>query len=408
MNRLIDIIIILCTLTIVSACKDEDEEETIVWGDRTVIVYLSGENSLSSVVATDIEEMKRGSRLIGNNNLVVYVDRSYKSELPWLARIRDGQITDSVSVADIGIDKRDVDSSDPTVMKAVLHYAVRHYPARRDYGLVLWGHSTGWLSSDFSARRTRAYGIDNGHNSLSNTGNWMTIPDLQRVLSTVPHLKFIFADCCNFMCLESLYELRNVADYIIGSPAEIPEAGAFYTDVVPALFESTTFAVSILNKYRPAEDICPPLAVVKTSEMENVAHATRNILQTIKEDMRDSYPDMTGIIHYYNTNAKNGYLPEYNIFYDAGDFFRHHAPEGDYRQWKESLNRAVVGKTMATRWETDKVWSVFYSDFTMTEDNYHGVSMFVPQDPSKGNYANFNQEIRKLAWYHAVNPENNN
>ena len=92
MNRLIDIIIILCTLTIVSACKDEDEEETIVWGDRTVIVYLSGENSLSSVVATDIEEMKRGSRLIGNNNLVVYVDRSYKSELPWLARIRDGQI----------------------------------------------------------------------------------------------------------------------------------------------------------------------------------------------------------------------------------------------------------------------------------------------------------------------------
>ena len=222
MNRLIDIIIILCTLTIVSACKDEDEEETIVWGDRTVIVYLSGENSLSSVVATDIEEMKRGSRLIGNNNLVVYVDRSYKSELPWLARIRDGQITDSVSVADIGIDKRDVDSSDPTVMKAVLLYAIRHYPARRDYGLVLWGHSTGWLSSDFSARRTRAYGIDNGHNSLSNTGNWMTIPDLQRVLSTVPHLKFIFADCCNFMCLESLYELRNVADYIIGSPAEIP------------------------------------------------------------------------------------------------------------------------------------------------------------------------------------------
>ena len=67
-----------------------------------------------------------------------------------------------------------------------------------------------------------------------------------------------------------------------------------------------------------------------------------------------------------------------------------------------------VGKTMATRWETDKVWSVFYSDFTMTEDNYHGVSMFVPQDPSKGNYANFNQEIRKLAWYHAINPENNN
>lgn len=408
MNRLIGIIIILCTLTVVTACKDEDEEETIVGGDRTVIVYISGENSLSSAVTTDIEEMKRGSRHIGNNNLVIYVDRSSISELPWLARIRNGQITDSVSVADMGIATHDVCSSDPTVMKAILHYAISHYPARRDYGLVLWGHSTGWLFNDFSARRTRAYGIDNGENSQANTGYWMSIPTLQQVLSTIPHLSFILADCCNFMCLESLYELRNVTDYIIGSPAEIPRTGAFYPDVVPAMFESNTFAISILDKYRPEEDNRPPLAVVKTSELENVALATRDILQTIKEDMGDNYPDMTGIIHYYNTNTQNGYLPEYNIFYDAGDFFRHHASDGDYRQWKESLNRAVVSMTMTTKWETDKAWSVFYSDFSMTEDGYHGVSMFVPQDPSKGDYATYNQDIRKLSWYRTVNPENNN
>jgi hypothetical protein len=38
------------------------------------------------------------------------------------------------------------------------------------------------------------------------------------------HLKYIMFDCCNMMCLENLYELRSVADYIIGSPAEIPTA----------------------------------------------------------------------------------------------------------------------------------------------------------------------------------------
>ena len=49
------------------------------------------------------------------------------------------------------------------------------------------------------------------------------------VMRNLQELKFIFADCCNFMCLESIYELRQVADYIIGSPAEIPEIGAPYT-----------------------------------------------------------------------------------------------------------------------------------------------------------------------------------
>jgi hypothetical protein len=33
---------------------------------------------------------------------------------------------------------------------------------------------------------------------------------------------------------------------------------------------------------------------------------------------------------------------------------------------------------------------------------YHGVSMFVPQDPTAGNYAKYNQDIKKMSWYEAV------
>ena len=35
----------------------------------------------------------------------------------------------------------------------------------------------------------------------------------------------------------------------------------------------------------------------------------------------------------------------------------------------------------------------------MTEERYHGVSMFVPQDPDLGLYGKYNEAIKKMAWW---------
>jgi len=57
----------------------------------------------------------------------------------------------------------------------------------------------------------------------------------------------------------------------------------------------------------------------------------------------------------------------------------------------------------ATIWSTDKPWSMKYSDFTVTDQKMHGVSMFVKQNPAKGNYAKWNEDIKKMAWWNAIN-----
>ena len=44
-----------------------------------------------------------------------------------------------------------------------------------------------------------------------------------------------------------------------------------------------------------------------------------------------------------------------------------------------------------------------YSDFTVTDAKMHGVSMFVEQNPAKGNYAKYNEDIKKMAWWNAIN-----
>ena len=373
--------------------------------ERTVLVYLAGKNNLSESLQTNLEQMKAGSKCIGNNTLLAFVRRDIQGEQPWLARVSNGELTDSVSLDDMGISTSNMQACNPELMEQVLQYAFNYYPAN-EYGLVLGGHSTGWLIEQ-EPGDTRAFGVDNGDGYTYSSRNrrWINVPTMASVLERVPHLKFIFADCCNFMCLETMYELRNVTDYIIGSPAEIPAEGAPYEQIMPALFEKNTFCSSIIDIYHRTQNGEVPLSVVKTSAMDQLASATRYALDIVQAKTGDGYADTQGLIHYGYSASSIQFHQEYNLFYDAGDFFRSQLPESDYRQWKQALDEAVVEKRFAKEWRTCMTWRYIYSDFEMTEEKYHGVSMYIPQDPSTeyGKYfARNNEDIKQLKWYQSV------
>ena len=392
-------ILLLIGLTLLWSCHKDEEEQPHT---RTVLVYMSAENSLSYDSQSDLEEIREGSQnLTTDDYLLVYYDRAKKNELPWLARIVKGQLADSVSIADMQISDHDDYASDPHVMEKVLTYAYSHYPATDGYGLVLWGHAAGWLKQD-SLAYSRGYGIDNGMNSADyDSGYWLNMPTIRKVLEQMPHLSFIFADCCNFMCLESIYELCGVTDYIIGSPAEIPSPGAPYNTVVPEMFKRNDAPLGIMTKYAESYKNYLPLAVAKTKEMDALAQETRNVLKAIYSRLDSEYPDMTDLIYYYN-EYRSRYLPYYNIFYDAGDFVRQYATENEYKQWKAALDRVVTNKVFSKNWDTNKSWTSHYSAFEMTEEKYHGVSMFVPQAPETGYYARYNKDIKMMGWYWAT------
>ena len=210
-----------------------------------------------------------------------------------------------------------------------------------NYGLVLWGHGSGWLMEDEVKRSNRAYALDKGNRN--DNGLWINFTTMAGIFKGLPHMKFIMGDCCNLMCLETLYELRTSCDYIIGSPAEIPANGAPYDKIVPDLFADGKFYTNIIDKYVASVNGNLPLTAVKTSEMDRLAQATR-----------------------------------------------------------QALNRAILDTHMATRWSTDKSWSQKYVDFTVTKEKYHGVSLFITQDPARGNYISYNEDIKKFAWYNVV------
>jgi len=373
--------------------------------ERTVLVYLAGKNNLSKSLQTNLEQMKTGSKRIGNNTLLAFVRRDIQGEQPWLARVRNGELTDSVSLDDMGISTSNMQACNPELMELVLKYAFNRYPAN-EYGLVLGGHSTGWLIQQ-EPDNTRAFGVDNGDGYAYSSRNqrWINVPTIAQVLERIPHLKFIFADCCNFMCLETMYELRNVTDYIIGSPAEIPAEGAPYDQIMHALFEKDTFYTSIIDIYYRTQSGNLPLSVVKTSAIDRLATATRYALDIVQAKIGNGYANTQGLIHYGYSSSSAQFHHEYNLFYDAGDFFRSQLSEGDYQQWKLALDEAVVEKRFAKQWRTGMTWRYTYTDFEMTEEKYHGVSMYIPQDPNTEYgkyYAQNNEDIKQLKWHQSV------
>ena len=99
-------------VVLMTACDNEDN-----WSDRrsakvsdakTVLVYIAGRNDLTTAVEPDLKEIKEGSKKLGpNDNLLVFVRRYNDGAQPWLARIKNGEVTDSVSLSDMGVTSSD-------------------------------------------------------------------------------------------------------------------------------------------------------------------------------------------------------------------------------------------------------------------------------------------------------------
>ena len=393
-------IIALCALGLFASCRKNDNEDE--QPGRTVLIYMAAENNLGydsnyRFASDDIIEIKKGVKNIGNNHLVVYVDKckdpneQYNDPKPYILHFHEGELKDSIPM-------EESITADAAILESVARKAFTTWPAK-SYALSLWGHGTGWnINNDsvkYNARR-RAYGGDNGNDSYLSAGKyWMNIPSMKLALSRLPHLDYIFADCCNMMCLEVAYELKDVTDYLFGSPAEIPGAGAPYDKVVTEMFNTNIASVYkiIIDHYRDYKSL--PLSCVKTSEMVNLANATKAVLKNMKAKHGDAfnYPDMTDLIHYYYdyTNKQE--------FYDANDFVLKYADTDDYNTWKQALDKAVVYKKIAYSWDTNKSWPNYYVDFEMTEKKFGGVSMFVP---TWGQKETENKTIKQMGWYYAA------
>lgn len=363
--------------------------------NRTVLAYVLADNSLTSFSLTDLDEMLEGIKTVDTkqNNLIVYMDRrdGGTSQLIRICRNSNGEIikdtiqTYEASRNSVGINE----------MEQVFTYTVDHFPAQ-GYGLVLWSHGDGWIP--YSNTKTRWIGQDENKGTMDKRLN---IDELHTVLKSIPRLDFLLFDACYMQSIEVAYELRDCADYFIGSPTEIPGPGAPYQMVVPALFavsapETHTLSSSIAsayfdyykNKYTgafPSDDNWVggvSMSVIQSNKLDALASATRELSIYSQPGI-----NRMEILCYDPLRERN--------YYDMDQVMK--ATVGDtpaYQNWKRFYDAAVIYKeTTLLNYNTYATGS----GKMVSMDGFTGVSTYI-----WGSNSSYQSYYKNLLWYKAT------
>ena len=353
-------LISITLLLLLTACHKDDENSTPSISQRTVMAYICGDNNLSTFAMDDIWEMEEGASTIpSGNTMVLFVDKRYNDEYPFIAKLTGNKYAPLDTLYKYDSERYD---SDPAVFREALEKMMQLCPAK-EYGLVLWGHATGWLVDNDSIatqNSRRAYGYDEGNQT------WMNITQMADVLEGLPKMKFIFADCCHMACIEVAYELRNCTDYLIGSPAEIPGRGAPYSMILKDLFStSPTFYKDIVDTYYDfynnpenlniteistwkymTEGYSVPLSVINTANLPQLVSATRTFIDKVPNGYPEypKSPDFTGIAYYFGLDVP--------AMYDMRAVMSRLISPEDFNTWDTVFREAVPYYRMSMKWMT--------------------------------------------------------
>ncbi|MDR2499201.1 MAG: hypothetical protein LBD28_07150, partial [Tannerellaceae bacterium] len=218
-------IFFLSLLIVFSGCVHDE----VIVPNRTILYYISGDNSLSGYAHANIASSIAGAadNNLNGGNLLIYLDT--RNDVPMLLQIR--RTSTGLIQMDTIKQYPEQNSASIEVMRHVLN-DVFHYPrfTARSTGVVLWSHGTSWLPSDLGTGgylNLRAFGQDGR--------DWMELNMLRDALEGY-HFDFIIFDACYMAGIEVMYALRHNADYILASPTEVIAEGLPYHLIVKTMF----------------------------------------------------------------------------------------------------------------------------------------------------------------------------
>ncbi len=193
---------------------------------RTVLVYqVANQNGLAGNSTSDIREMIDGAaagQIPADGRVLVFNRRSGNVQV--LMELKKTGLDTLAMYSDA------LSSVSSDRMREVFHDVVEKAPAE-SYGLILWGHGSGWMQDGKErAPKRRSYGGDN-------LTEWMNMTTLASTLAAGPGFDFVYFDCCYMAGVEVAYELAPVAPYIAFSAMEIAAEGMPYHRTLGHFFE---------------------------------------------------------------------------------------------------------------------------------------------------------------------------
>ncbi len=194
----------------------------------TVMVFINGKNNLEPYAVMDMNEMEAvGStdklnivveigRLAGRRAAAVSGDDWEGTRRYLIKKDADMDKLSSEMIADMGT----VDMGDYKNLAAFGKWAKQAYPAKK-YMLIVWNHGSGW-EKGLKSRVSKGISYDD------QSGNHINTPQLGQALKEMGHVDVYGSDACLMQMPEVDYELKDYADYIVGSEETEPGDGYTY------------------------------------------------------------------------------------------------------------------------------------------------------------------------------------
>lgn len=432
--------IVMAVLFSVSCTKD-GEDPRYPHASRVVLVYMAGDNSLGGYVRDNLDAMVRGmASAPAGSRTIAYVDTP--GENPRLVEVTSSGTQTLYTWPSAH------NSASAATVREVVSLVRTLAPADR-YGLVLWSHGLAWMPSWATGYLTRSkarigdiwpqtkheemlpvsftsvahpdsvpvsvtaagpasadrpiptasvptswpatkwFGQDTGENPSGYL-------DVEQLSEAIPSGVFdwILFDACFMASAETLYALRDKAERIVCSPAEVIADGFPYAEIMAELLRSEPDLRAVCESYylhyaRHAQSSyrSATVSLVETSQLEALAAATANVLSEVLAADPEALADM-------DLNRLQP-LDRYrrHFLFDMGSVVG------------ELETRGLVPASLAGAWRAQLARTVTYEAHTPTMlglslDACCGLSMYVPY----ADYADLNEYYRSLEWYRQCYP----
>ncbi|MDE5899208.1 MAG: hypothetical protein K2H09_08115, partial [Treponemataceae bacterium] len=210
----------------------------------TYALYMAADNNLERFALKNIREIKEnlGDKKI---NFIVLLDRTNgydKTEGNWTDTKILELHADTEINNDVVIELGEKDTSDISTLSEFLELATTYYPSN-NFALNVWSHGFGVypdckiyngarsLMQDY----TTGYSDDCSFSIIAFANAIKKFNEIQNKKINI--LQF---DCCLMQMIEILWQLKDCADFIIGSEAELPGTGSNYATLYKNLTSNST------------------------------------------------------------------------------------------------------------------------------------------------------------------------
>jgi hypothetical protein len=381
-----NLILVLGVILTLFSCNKNDDPEIETPSPRTVLMYLVADNSIGYDVVANITDVEKGFQAndLTDGTFVIYCDggrylSTYSSPTMFKYEIKSGKVSDRQVIKTY----EEQNSCDPAVITNVLKDMKALCPAE-SYAFTFGSHATGWLPASQS---TRSVGDDDGSK--------INLPEFADAIEDSGlHFDYILMDACLMSQVEVAYELRNVADYLILSPAEVMAYGFPYKDMIYDMMRTgneesiaISMAQTYIDYYKTYEYPWATIAVIKSSEMQDLADATSKLISDNRSSMAKF---TTSKLNKMQNSCNYARSSMTNSSYDFQAFARELTDDNIPAYFLNALSDVVVYK--------DYVNGYRLTGVNIDADCYSGIGCYIPYE----SYQNWNDYFKSLGWNKAV------